>query len=324
MAHRPVALVTAAAAALIALALVAAPASRADVSVPTPGGPTEAPAGKTTDSHDFRHVPQLYCNGTCSYAGVTDCDQADADVFCKLLTGDPRSVATSFKVRTALPLRGFACPGDANTGTNSQYGKNLGPMPERGVNRDVHYQTTSILANHGAGNVIVEPRCTLAEPPGSATGGAMATARKTATKTKPTAKPKKLDTTSAAVLWFFEGRHETFGLFVDDELCWLGDEKGNVYALDHDARLKRQLKLPSSVKSLVGDGQWLYAAAEGGFDVSGATPRLSYTVKSGTDVLWMDISSGTLFTSDRSGTVAVLITRARSCGARRAPATPPG
>jgi hypothetical protein len=35
----------------------------------------------------------------------------------------------------------------------------LGTIPEYGVNQAVRYQGTSILANHGAGTVIINPVC---------------------------------------------------------------------------------------------------------------------------------------------------------------------
>lgn len=102
--------------------------------------------------YDFSTVAQLYCNGSCTWAGPNHCDQADADIFCKLRTGNPQSTATNFQLGTALDQHGFACHFFPNI--------NLGPLPEFGVNIDVIYQETSILANHGAGTVIVNPTCT--------------------------------------------------------------------------------------------------------------------------------------------------------------------
>lgn len=99
----------------------------------------------------FDKVEQLYCAGSCTWAGDVGCDQADADVFCKLRTGNPLSKATSFVVGRALDKPGFSCP---------FLGTSLGTMPARGVNRDVRYQDSSILESHGAGEVIVNPVCT--------------------------------------------------------------------------------------------------------------------------------------------------------------------
>jgi hypothetical protein len=101
---------------------------------------------------NFAQVPQLYCNGGCSWAGNSDCDQADADIYCQLVKGNPSAKATSFSVVTALGVGGFPC---APLG----YGTQLGTIPEYGVNINVAYQSTSILADHGAGNVITNVTC---------------------------------------------------------------------------------------------------------------------------------------------------------------------
>lgn len=103
---------------------------------------------------NFSTINQLYCNGTCSWAGSQDCDQADADIFCKLKTGNPNSVAVEFGVTTALSERGFACPGHGVRNTI-----NLGPLPQFGVTVDVWYTDDSIRSTHGAGSVVVEPVC---------------------------------------------------------------------------------------------------------------------------------------------------------------------
>jgi len=98
---------------------------------------------------NFANVTQLYCNGSCSWGGAQGCDQADADIFCKLKTGRANAVATAFTTATALAQPGFSCP---NLGTN------LGVVWEYGAGT-VWYQGTSILANHGGGTVINSVTC---------------------------------------------------------------------------------------------------------------------------------------------------------------------
>jgi hypothetical protein len=112
---------------------------------PPPGPFASAPVDGATCLYHFENVPQLYCGGTCSWAGPNDCDQADADVFCQLRTGNPSSTALSFNVVLALDLPGFPC---------TYLGDVLGPLPGRGITFEVQYQDTSILANHGYGDVI--------------------------------------------------------------------------------------------------------------------------------------------------------------------------
>jgi cysteine-rich repeat protein len=101
--------------------------------------------------YDFSQVSQLYCFGTCTWAGAQSCDKADADLFCKLRTGNPNSAAIGFQTAPALPTFGFSCPG---------YNNNLGPMPQFGVGVNVWYQPGNLQANHGNGTVIVDPNCT--------------------------------------------------------------------------------------------------------------------------------------------------------------------
>jgi cysteine-rich repeat protein len=100
--------------------------------------------------YDFSALPQLYCNGTCTWAGGESCDQGDADLYCRLVTGNANSVATSFQVVVALDAPGFPCPG---------YGTNLGVLAPYGVNVNVWYQDTSIAANHGGGLVVANVTC---------------------------------------------------------------------------------------------------------------------------------------------------------------------
>ena len=127
---------------------------RCDNNLNVPGGGQVScqPSGSPNAcKFNFSQVPQLYCNGSCSWAGAQGCDQADADIYCKLITGSATSTASSFGTATALPVGGFPCP---------SYPTNLGPMPEYGVSVNVWYQGASILGNHGPGTVINKATCT--------------------------------------------------------------------------------------------------------------------------------------------------------------------
>lgn len=113
--------------------------------------------------YDFAQVPQMYCRGVCSWAGAVGCDQADADVFCKLKTGKPLAVATSFKLGTPTDQGGFPCANpdvviDFN-GVDPRIP--LGLLPEHGVKTPVFYQTSLIKTTHGGneGAVIVSVTC---------------------------------------------------------------------------------------------------------------------------------------------------------------------
>jgi hypothetical protein len=67
------------------------PGERCDTALPAPFvGVTCKPV---TCQYNFSQATQLYCNGSCTWAGAQDCDQQDANILCKLKTGNPNSVA---------------------------------------------------------------------------------------------------------------------------------------------------------------------------------------------------------------------------------------
>jgi cysteine-rich repeat protein len=127
------------------------PGERCDTALPPPF--TGVTCKPVSCLYDFSQVTQLYCNGGCTWAGAQDCDQADANILCRLKTGNPNSIATGWTSTTAQPTFGFPC---APLG----YGTLIGPIPEYGVAETVRYQNTSILADHGPGNIILNPMCT--------------------------------------------------------------------------------------------------------------------------------------------------------------------
>lgn len=123
---------------------------------PPPGPFSSAPVLGTTCRYDFSSVSQFYCNGSCSISGNSGCDQTEADRFCKIKLDDPDAVATSFGTTTALAEPGFSCANE-NLGTSID-------MTSRGVPEPIAYQDSSILANHGAGTVIVNAVCDVSLP----------------------------------------------------------------------------------------------------------------------------------------------------------------
>ena len=118
---------------------------------PPPGPFTSVEVDSGTCRWDFSEVTQLYCNGSCSWAGGSDCDQSDADILCQLIMDNADSTATSWTSTTALSEPGFPC-------TPLGYGTTINT--DRGVSVTVSYQDSSIQANHGSGNVIAYPVCT--------------------------------------------------------------------------------------------------------------------------------------------------------------------
>ena len=61
------------------------------------------------------------------------------------------------------PNQGPGVPGQPTFGFPCSplgLGTPIGPIPEYGVPQNVTYQNTSILANHGPGQIILNPTCT--------------------------------------------------------------------------------------------------------------------------------------------------------------------
>ncbi|MBZ5709004.1 DUF4215 domain-containing protein [Nannocystis pusilla] len=104
--------------------------------------------------YDFSQVPQMYCAGTCSWGGASGCDKADADVYCKLKTGNPLSTATSFTLAAPTDAGGFPCSNLAVPielqGVDPRI--DLGPLNDFGVSKTVYYQVTKIKTSHMGGN----------------------------------------------------------------------------------------------------------------------------------------------------------------------------
>ena len=103
--------------------------------------------------YDFSSVPQMSCAMTCSWAGPAGCDQADADVFCKLRTGNPQAKATSFKTAAPTDKAGFPCS-DSKVVFDPDLRKKLGILTEFGVNKEVYYQESKIANTHGVNHVL--------------------------------------------------------------------------------------------------------------------------------------------------------------------------
>lgn len=110
----------------------------------------------------------------------------------------------------------------------------------------------------------------------------------------------------APALWKFASGSPAFGIFIDEKRCWVGNQAGNVFGLDHDGQVQAQYQLPEGVKCLVADDIWLYAGCDDGnvYDLSGKIPRISYQIAEDVDIYWLDIRDGALAVSDAGGRVA--------------------
>ncbi|MFB9994833.1 WGR domain-containing protein [Deinococcus oregonensis] len=110
---------------------------------------------------------------------------------------------------------------------------------------------------------------------------------------------------TAPLLWRFNSGATAFGIFVDAQQAWVGNEDGEVYALTLDGELNLKFKLPDGVKCLVRDGQWTFAGCDDGnvYDLSGKLPFVAYEVDSQAALLWLDVYQGILGAGDVQGGV---------------------
>lgn len=109
----------------------------------------------------------------------------------------------------------------------------------------------------------------------------------------------------APVIWKFDSGASAYGVYVDANRCWVGNEAGRVFAVDHSGRVVAKFKLPDGVKCIVSDGAWLYAGCDDGnvYDLGGKAPYVAYSIAEDVDIYWLDISDAVLAVSDATGRV---------------------
>ncbi|MDG4780959.1 PQQ-binding-like beta-propeller repeat protein [Micromonospora sp. WMMD961] len=113
---------------------------------------------------------------------------------------------------------------------------------------------------------------------------------------------------TAPVLWRYDSGAPAFGIFVDGQHCMVGNEHGVITTLDHDARVRAQVRLPDGVKCIVADDAWVYAGCDDGnvYDLSGKVPRVAYAIAPEIDIYWLDIHDGVLGVSDADGGITAV------------------
>ncbi|MFF8293489.1 WGR domain-containing protein [Streptomyces sp. NPDC016309] len=112
----------------------------------------------------------------------------------------------------------------------------------------------------------------------------------------------------APVLWRFRTGSSAFGIHVDDERCWVGNQSGDVYTLAHGGEVLARYSLPDGVKCLVADDFWIYAGCDDGrvYDLSSKLPFAAYDISADVDIFWLDIHEGVLNVADRGGRLTVI------------------
>lgn len=118
---------------------------------------------------------------------------------------------------------------------------------------------------------------------------------------------KRSTAKQSPVLWKFQSGAPAFGIFINPAHCWIGNQNGSVFVLDHEAELVNQIRLAEGVKCIVADGEWIYAGCDDGcvYDLTGKTPRLAYEISENVDIFWIDVYDALLGVSDAEGTILV-------------------
>lgn len=126
-----------------------------------------------------------------------------------------------------------------------------------------------------------------------------------ATRTAPNHSTRPHPVPLAPITWKFASGHGAFGIFVNEQHCWIGNEAGHIFELDHDGQVQAQFCLPGGVKCLVADNSWLYAGCNDGnvYDLSGKIARVAYQLAQDIIIYWLDIRDGALAVSDAGGNV---------------------
>ncbi|MFG2298260.1 WGR domain-containing protein [Streptomyces sp. NPDC048603] len=112
----------------------------------------------------------------------------------------------------------------------------------------------------------------------------------------------------APVLWRFRTGASAFGIHVDEDRCWVGNQAGDVYTLSHGGEVLARYSLPDGVKCLVADDFWIYAGCDDGtvYDLSAKVPFGAYDIAPDVDIFWLDIREGVLSVSDAGGGLTVI------------------
>jgi predicted DNA-binding WGR domain protein len=132
-------------------------------------------------------------------------------------------------------------------------------------------------------------------------------AARSVTRRQVTSAPSTARST-APVLWRFRTGSAAFGIHIDEDRCWVGNQAGDVYTLGHDGEVLARYSLPDGVKCLVADDFWIYAGCDDGkvYDLSSKLPFAAYDIAADVDIFWLDIREGVLNVSGADGGLTVI------------------
>ncbi|MEO3972937.1 WGR domain-containing protein [Streptomyces sp. CAU 1734] len=112
----------------------------------------------------------------------------------------------------------------------------------------------------------------------------------------------------APVLWRFRTGSAAFGIHIDEDRCWVGNQAGDVHTVSHGGEVLARYSLPAGVKCLVADDFWIYAGCDDGtvYDLSSKLPFGAYGIADDVDIYWLDIHEGVLNVADAQGGLTVI------------------
>ncbi len=125
------------------------------------------------------------------------------------------------------------------------------------------------------------------------------------------------------LLWNFQSGTSAFGIFVNEEACWVGNQGGRVFKLDHQGEVITQYKLPEGVKCVIADKEWIYVGCDDGnvYDLTGKVPRVAYEISEDVDIFWLDVCNSLLGVSDANGNVVLANYEGEEIGRRKGQGT---
>ncbi len=108
-------------------------------------------------------------------------------------------------------------------------------------------------------------------------------------------------------VWQFGSEAMAFGISINENSCWVGNQDGRIFKLSHTGEVLEQYKLRDGVKCIVADSEWIYAGCDDGnvYDLTGKLPRIAYEISDDVDIYWLDVQNGWLAVSDDNGNAAL-------------------
>lgn len=140
-------------------------------------------------------------------------------------------------------------------------------------------------------------------PQNSISANAQTSSGRSNSTSRSTVSASRIPTLKLPMDWRFESGSMAFGISINENHCWIGNENGRVFKLTHTGEVLEQYQLPDGVKCIVADNDWIYVGCDDGnvYDLTGKLPRVAYAISDDVDIYWLDVNNGWLSVSDDEG-----------------------